>query len=458
MILKHEFLTGQITAALDDAGRVINSSTLEFRREALGDLPGPFAVSALADAVIGVAGREMAEILGVSQVSIDHLLASRWFDMTLRPQGWQIPAPWDALAGDYETADGWIKLHTNAPHHRRAALLALGLDPIAPHEKASVAARVHELSGEELEARVIAEGGASAVMRSARDWRAHPQGQAIAQEQLIAWQARAPVVPQDTPRAALKGLKVLDLTRVLAGPVATRFLAGFGAQVLRIDPPDWSEPGVVPEVTLGKRCAGLDLTHPADRTRFEALLSKADVLVHGYRPGALAGLGYDHAQRQALNPGLIDVSLCAYGWTGPWAARRGFDSLVQMSCGIAQTGMEAHDAPKPHSLPVQALDHATGYLMAAAVLRALRLRDQGGLVLSARLSLARTALLLMSAEGTPIDASLPPESTADLRAVVEETDWGSAHRLCPPVEIDGNRPIWGLPAGELRRHAAQWSD
>jgi crotonobetainyl-CoA:carnitine CoA-transferase CaiB-like acyl-CoA transferase len=104
--------------------------------------------------------------------------------------------------------------------------------------------------------------------------------------------------------------------------------------VLRIDPPGWDEPGVVPEVTLGKRCARLDLHGAADRDAFEHLLAQADVLVHGYRPGALDALGYDEARRRTIRPEVIDVALNAYGWSGPWQALVGFDSLVQMSAGV----------------------------------------------------------------------------------------------------------------------------
>ena len=161
------------------------------------------------------------------------------------------------------------------------------------------------------------------------------------------------------------------MTRVLAGPVATRFLAGFGAEVLRIDLPGWDEPAIVPDVTLGKHCARLDLRQPRDRNTWEGLLQAADVLVHGYRPGALAGLGLDAEQRRALCPGLVDVSLDAYGWDGPWRGRRGFDSLMQMSCGIAAAGMTMLNRDRPTPLPVQALDHATSYIMAAAAVRGL---------------------------------------------------------------------------------------
>ena len=166
---------------------------------------------------------------------------------------------------------------------------------------------------------------------------------------------------------------MLDLTRVLAGPVATRFLAGFGADVLRIDPPEWDEPAVVPEVTLGKRCARLDARTDDGRAHLRRLLAEADVLVHGYRPGVLDSLlGVDADGRAELRPGLVEVCLDAYGWTGPWSARRGFDSLVQMSSGIAEAGMRWAGRDVPTPLPVQALDHATGYLMAAEVIDGLR--------------------------------------------------------------------------------------
>ncbi len=175
-------------------------------------------------------------------------------------------------------------------------------------------------------------------MLSIGEWAGHPQGRAVAPEPLVYLAATQPAGAPNwalDPARPLDGLRILDLTRVLAGPVATRCMAGFGAHVLRIDPPDWDEPALVPDVTLGKKCARLDLRVTADV--FDHLLSRADVLVHGYRPGALDKLGYPASFRQSLSPGLIDVSLDAYGWRGPWAGRRGFDSLVQMSTGIAHT-------------------------------------------------------------------------------------------------------------------------
>jgi crotonobetainyl-CoA:carnitine CoA-transferase CaiB-like acyl-CoA transferase len=258
----------------------------------------------------------------------------------------------------------------------------------------------------------------------------------------LAWQGSA--------ARPLAGIKVLDLTRVLAGPTASRFLAGLGADVLRIDSPTWNEPGA-----LGKRCARLDLHDAADRALFESLLKDADLLLHGYRADALEHLGFGLERRQQLASGLIDVSLNAYGWSGPWRNRRGFDSLVQMSSGIAEAGQRWKQADKPTPLPVQALDHATGYLMAASALRLLTARLAQGRGGSARLSLARTAKLLIE-HGPGTDEPLRVEDERDQAPLIEQTAWGAARRLRVPVEIGGTPVWWDLPAAELGSHQAQW--
>jgi crotonobetainyl-CoA:carnitine CoA-transferase CaiB-like acyl-CoA transferase len=360
--MTHPAFTADIWAALCG-----NPTLLEGLRIAgAGALPSVFPVTDLAAASLGVAGLAVAELIAAAghprpRVTADRRLASFWFGTSVRPQGWETPPAWDAVAGDYPTADGWIRLHTNAPAHRAAALGVLG----TPAEKPAVAAVVLRWEADRLEAAVLAAGGCAATMRSAAAWFAHPQGQAVAAEPLVhrvalgggpgpSWP-----IPPDRP---LAGIRVLDLTRVLAGPTATRFLAGYGAEVLRIDPPFWDEPSLAAEMTLGKRCAQLDLRRPGDLATMRRLIAGADVLVHGYRPTALAGFGLDAAARRALNPALIDVSLDAYGWTGPWQGRRGFDSLVQMSAGIAEAGMRLTGRDRPTPLPVQALDQATGYI------------------------------------------------------------------------------------------------
>ncbi|WP_200905679.1 CoA transferase, partial [Methylobacterium sp. ARG-1] len=224
-----------------------------------GALPSAFRVTELAAASIATAGVALAEVAALDgEVAVDRRLASAWFATSLRPDGWLVPAPWDPVAGDYRTRDGWIRLHTNAPHHRAAAERLLG----AQADRAGMARAVAGWAKTELEAAILAEGGCAAEMRGLEEWASHPQGRAVSAEPLVAFAPGSDrCASRWRPRTErpLAGLRVLDLTRVLAGPVATRFLAGFGADVLRIDSPDWDEPALVPEMTLGKTCSRLDL-------------------------------------------------------------------------------------------------------------------------------------------------------------------------------------------------------
>ena len=426
-----------------------------------GELPSYFDVTGLAVASMGAAGLEIARLScqGIAEppnVSVDRRLASHWFGWSLRPQGWRRAPAWDELAGDYKAKDGWVRLHTNVPAHRAAALSVVDCSPARQAVEIEVAKR----SAEALEADVVAAGGCAAAMRSLNAWEAHPQGRALSGMPLIDWSTRKPCPADESPvdRARpLGGVRVLDLTRILSGPVASRFLAGYGADVLRIDPPGWEEPGVIPEVTLGKRCAGLNLTVAADRAVFESLLATADVLLHGYRADALAGLGYDDETIRSIRPELVDVSLNAYGWDGPWENRRGFDSLVQMSCGIADHGMKAFGISRPRPLPVQALDHATGYLLAAAVISAIQQKRQGE-IRSARLSLARVAQLLCTTQGTDLGPDFEGSRDEELDPRIEDTDWGPAKRVRWPLSIDGVDCVWPHPATRLRSAAAAWLD
>jgi len=432
-----------------------------------GSLPSFFGVTELATASMGAAGlatASLVEALHAScgqrhqthSVQVDRRLASFWFASTIRPLGWVPPTLTEVGAADYLAEDGWLRLHTNASHHLKAALSVLKCAATSE----AMARAVLSWKRDALEAEILAAGGCAATMRSAEQWHQHPQGQAIDQEPLIAWTdgERGTAGPWAFELAQpLKGLKVLDMTRVLAGPAATRMLAGLGAQVLRIDPPMWNESNA-PEMTLGKHCAELDLRQAHQCAQWVKLLSEADALVHGYRSDALASLGLDAQTRQRIRPGLIDVSLDAYGFTGPWANRRGFDSLVQMSIGIAQAGQQLAQHARPLPLPVQALDHATGYLLATAVLRGLEQRVKTGVGSIARASLARTgALLLTTLDPAGMSRSmLAPETLEDLSATTEHTGWGPAKRVKWPVRVTGVEMKWSVGAGPLKRDAARW--
>lgn len=454
-----------------------------------GTLPSVFATTDLAVASIAAAGRAAARVVrssgsGGRSLDVDRRLASLWFWSTVGPIGWDIPSPWDSVAGVYRSADRWIRLHTNVPDHRKAALAVLGVDDAASHPagRETVADAVVTWSADDLESAVVAAGGCAAALRSEEEWQRHPQGVAVASEPLVDVERFDSGGPVETPPLVvgrpLAGVRVLDLTRVLAGPVATRFLAGLGADVLRLDPLDWSEPGLEPDVTRGKRCGRLDLRTGAGGATLLRLLEDAHIIVHGYRADALDRLGLGDEVRRQAAPGVIDVRLNAYGWTGPWRNRRGFDSLVQMSCGIAHTGgrrlgpdtdpEEDPDQPEPKPLPVQALDHATGYLLAAAALHGWAERLGGGGATTARLSLARTARLLLGGPRTDpdpdIDADTDVVNAADARESdweedVENTVWGQARRLYSPVVVDGIDLRWERPASPLgSEQTLEWLD
>ena len=425
-----------------------------------GALPSWFDVTGLASASIGAAGLMLARLAAqqgeaAPAVSVDRRLASYWFAITVRPIGWEMPPAWDPIAGDYRAKDRWIRLHTNAPHHRAAALSVLG----GHNDRAGLEPAVAKWEAHDLEQAVVEAGGCAAVMHDLDEWARHPQGIAIASEPLAGWRSYPSQESRwqgGSPERPLAGLKVLDLTRVLAGPVAGRFLAAYGAEVLRIDPPDWEEAAIVPEVTLGKRCARLDLKSDEGRAAFIKLLAEADILLHGYRRDALERLGFSGEEMRRINSGLIDISHNAYGWSGPWTGRRGFDSLVQMSGGIADYGMRMAKAEKPTPLPVQALDMATGYLLAAAALHALAESRRDGAVLSAKLSLARVAHLLTTSKRGDLGEGIAAETAADLDPHIEETAWGQARRPYWPLTVDGIPARWPHPAQDLGWSAATW--
>ncbi len=314
------------------------------------------------------------------------------------------PVTFAPVSRFWRTADGWVRTHANYPHHRTRLLGALGLPRDASVD--TVAAHLAERSAVAVEDTVYAAGGLAVALRTAKEWRAHEQGAAVAHGPLLSRERLddAPVrgLPalHGDPLLPAAGLRVLDLTRVIAGPVATRTLALLGADVLRVDSPRLPElADAHADTGFGKRSAVLDLA--TDRRAFEELLAAADVVVTGYRPGALDRFGLSPEALAERRPGLVVAQLSAWGDRGPWAGRRGFDSLVQVATGIAAV---EGSPERPGALPAQALDHGTGYLLAAGVLRALTEQARDGGSRSVRLALARTAAWLMEgvegADGT----------------------------------------------------------
>ncbi|MCU1565730.1 MAG: L-carnitine dehydratase/bile acid-inducible protein [Pseudarthrobacter sp.] len=358
------------------------------------------------------------------------------------------------LSGFRRTRDGWIRLHANYPHHEQRLMQAL--DATTPD---GVAAALASMTSLEAEAAIQARGGVAGAVRSRQEWRNSGMGSAAGNGPWIAVQlatgeaaGRKPAHPYgEDPQRPLAGVRVLDLTRVIAGPVSTRLLGALGADVLRIDPPQ------LPEITdqfvdigFGKRSAEADLADPRNRHLLQELLAGADIVITGYRRGSLDRLGLAPEALLASRPELVVVTLDSWGSAGPWSRLRGFDSIVQAATGIADLyGTGDHDGGwRPGALPVQALDHATGYGAAAAAIALLARRRHTGLGGSARLSLARTAeeLFSFSAEDFPPGPSGSPAAPGPH---AEVTPAGSA---APDVP----EPLW--PEPELLSMASSYGD
>lgn len=258
----------------------------------------------------------------------------------------------------------------------------------------------------------------------------------------------------DRPVPPLARLRVLDLTRVIAGPTATGFLALLGAEVLRLDPPRLPElPDQHLDRDAGKRSALADLADPGDLARVHALLGEADVLVTGYRPGAMGRFGLDAPTVRTRHPHVVVIELDAWG-SGPWDDRRGFDSIVQAACGIAHRygGAGEDGARRPGALPVQALDHATGYLMAGAALALLARRRRTGRAGSARFSLARTASRL---SGMPAPDGADPQEPVPVLQTVESVH-GTLRQAVAPV-LRGSRTLPPpAPPGRYGADRPEW--
>jgi hypothetical protein len=432
-------------------------------------LPSTFDVTGLAAGSVAAAVLAAAEYHAarnaapVAGVRVDSFAACAAFaaEALFTPVGWSVPEPWDPIAGNYQARDGWIRLHTNYAYHRAVVTRLLKAD-----DRASVEAAAGQWKTADLEAAVVAAGGCAAAMRDREGWLSSAPGAAsaagpalaVAERPFQGGPAGAAARTEGQATQPYAGVRVLDLTRVIAGPVCTRFLAAYGADVLRLDPPGFAEvPALLPETTAGKRTAAVDLAAADGRAAFERLVAGADVVVTGLRADALGRLGYDDAALTALNPGLIIASLNSYGWGGPWRDRRGFDSLVQMSCGIAAAGGDASGSDRPVPLPVQALDHATGYLLATAVGRALTARLTRSAASRIRASLAGTANFLWSLP-RPVDRSAQPPMPrpGEIPLADTLTAWGPGRRVPLPGQIAGVTPALRVEAGPLGRHQPAW--
>lgn len=371
--------------------------------------------------------------------TVDGAAISTFFATPVEVDGEPLPK-WSTLSGYYDTSNGrHLQLHCNFDHHHAGVVQRLECED----SRDAVQEAILDWDPLELELALTSDGMVAAYLRTLGEWASHPHALATNDLPLVSVER----IRDGAPRTSNNPTRVLDCSRVLAGPVAGQMFAAHGADVLRIDGPDLPHvPVCVIATSTGKRSAHLDLQSAQDAATMAELLETADVWIDAYRPGALASHGFDLS---TVPDGSVVVQLSAFDWTGPWAGRRGFDSIIQSTTGIVEAGTEMAGAGAPTPLPVQALDYMTGLLAAAAGERVRqRQRIEGGTWL-VRVSLLRTRNWLLSlrdpepfAPAAPIiDDAHCASMTSDF-GVVKIAKPLSGTITSPPSKIGSSPPVW----------------
>ncbi|MBV8095363.1 MAG: CoA transferase [Acetobacteraceae bacterium] len=428
-------------------------------------LPSSFHVGEAAATATGLSALAAAELWHMrsgrrQQVSVDfrHAAAAFRSDRYLRVNGRPMPEAWDRIAGLYRCGDGnWVRLHTNFPHHRDGMLKLLGCE----YDREAVAHALQYWRSFDLEDAAAAAGLCAAALRSFEQWDSHPQGVAVPTQPLVCIEpiGEAPAVPLPEGDRPLAQIRVLDLTRVIAGPVCGRALAAYGADVLLITSPHL--PSIQPllvDTSRGKLSAQLDLREEGAREILAGLVRNADIFVQSYRPGAIASLGFGPKQVAELRPGIVYVSLSAYGWAGPWSDRRGFDSLVQTATGFNVAEAQASGQNEPRPLPAQVLDHASGYLMAFGAVAGLYRRATEGGSWHVRVSLARTGFWLHELGRVPRGFDCPDPRREDVQDLLEtsQSEFGELTTVRPPAQFSETPAYWERPSSAPGAHPPAW--
>ena len=433
-------------------------------------LPTPFRIGAAGAATLAASGLAATELWQVrtgrrQRVSVDvrQATAALRSGTYLQLAGADVSSARNTIMGFYPSRDGrWSYLHCNFPNHRAAALGVLGV----AEDREAVARAVATWDAADLEEAIIAAKGAGGMARTAEEWARHPQGAAVAALPLmeIFRIGDGPPVPLPAGDRPLSGIRVLDLTRVLAGPTCGRTLAEHGADVLRITGAHLPSLGYQElDIGHGKLAAELDLRAQGDVDILRGLVSKADVFSQGYRPGSLADRGLSPEELAAIRPGLVYVSLSAFGHVGPWASRRGFDTVVQTVSGltIRQAECVPGKSPGPQFYPVSAIDYCTGYLMAFGAMVALARRAREGGSWLVRISLAQVGKWIADLGEVPAAEleGVPAEFTAgelEQWSMVSDTPSGRLRHLKPAVQLSETPPYWARPAVPLGYHRPEW--
>ncbi len=435
-------------------------------------LPTPFLIGETSAAALSAVGLAVSDLWDLrtgrrQEIAVDtrQATASLRSGHYMQMDGAPVSSDRNPMMGVYPAMNGrWSYLHCNFPNHRAAALSVLGVE----EDREAMARAVAKWNALELEEAIIAANGAGGMVRTMAEWAQHPQGVAVASLPLLEIVKIGDSPSEKLPDGdrPLSGIRVLDLTRVLAGPTCARTLAEHGADVLKVTGAHLPSIGHQEYDTgHGKLSTHLDLREPDDLEIMRGLVREADVFSQGYRPGTLAKRGLSPEALAEIRPGIVYVSLSAFSHVGPWASRRGFDTVVQTVSGITNRQGELFigDSPGPQFYPVSAIDYLTGYLMAFGALVALARRTTEGGSWLVRVSLAQIGRWLVERGQTPetklhdIPEQFTPEELKRW-SMTSDTPMGKLGHLGPVVRLSETPPHWSRTSVPLGYNEPVWPD
>lgn len=438
-------------------------------------LPSSFKLGRLAQSSIAVSALAAAQIHALRnqakvppvEVSLKHATIEFKSERLYKLAGKPAPNPWGPIGGLHKTSDGFVRIHDSFSNHRDGSLELLGLPLTA--SRSDVTNETMKWAAIDLESASVLESRlATYALRSYKQWDCLPQSRAIS-DFPISLTPIAPgphgLPPDLTPGndKCLRGLRVLEMSRVIAAPLAGKTLAAHGADVLWVTSPNLPDlPTMDRDFGRGKRTIQLDMNNATDFLHLKALIATADVFIQGFRPGALASRGLSPEDVARINPGIICANMSAFGPNGPWSERRGFDSLVQTCSGMNVSEAEhfgAGESARP--TPCQALDHAGGYLLAAGILGALCRRASEGGSWRVDVSLAGCMKYLRSLGQYPGQSGFASRDyvcAEDVEEFLEkrESGFGLLEAVRHSANVEGCKVGWDIMPKELGRDEARW--
>ncbi len=359
-----------------------------------------------------------------------------------------------ALTQPWPTKDGrWALPHFGLPHLQAHTQKLLGCEATPE----SVAAAVKKWNALDLEAAIDENRVCGGMVRTNAEWLAEEHGKVLAAKPIVEVIKIGDSAPEPMPAGTrpLDGIRVLDLTRILAGPTAARTLAEHGADVLMVTADGLPQiPHAVVDTNHGKRSTYLNLKEPGDNAKLKELVRGTDVFSQGYRPGMIEGLGFGADELAEVRPGIIYTSISCYGADGPFSHRAGWEQVAQTMTGICHEGTPEH----PKLLPAAANDYTTGYLGAYGILLALARRAVEGGSYHVRVSLCQSGMFIYRQGDVGYQEFGMDLSEAELNPLLVESQpaYGKIRHLGPVVHMSETQPFWDKPSPVLGGHKPEW--